>query len=766
MRRCLLLILVVVVLIGLSGCSIFVKPTPTPVAAPTATSTPTLQFRAYFGPIAFAKGVTSAGGLVNPTSTFAAGTQEIYAAWDYRGMSDGTPYTAKWYWNGAIWRQESFTWTEWLDGTEGPAKRLMLSDSNGLIGGEYRLELYVGDELVQAATCVVQEAPTATPRPTSTTQLTHTPWPTPLPTPTTAVENLIRGARSALVKIWVPDDTGSIVAAGSGSLVDQRGLVLTNWHVLWDEEGRPHNTAGEAWIGIFRSPTMPPQKEYIAQVVTYDRVLDLAVLRIVRDAQGRIGPFAAFPTVRLGDSALVDAPDPIYILGYPDLTTPYPTVTQGIVSGRTFDGTGEWITTDTEINPGNSGGMALNVDAALIGVPTQVTFGDSVPGKIGYIRPVNLAKPLIQEAQHRLVEPVPTKPPPGLWAGVEALTTVPDTLNIRSGPGLGYAIVWKAPYHTRVVILAGPSWADAQPWYQVSVVGSGLVGWCSGTYLTPAPAATPDTGGDWIAFSSNRTGNYDVFVMRPDGTDQRNLTQHPAKDGDPSWSPDRRYIAFDSDRGGDADIYLLDLGSGVNPPNVFEAIRGPGDQIHPQWAPDGERIAYVSNEDGDWEIFVSHFSGTDKRQLTHNTAWDSFPTWSPDGREIVFTSARDGNYELYAVDVSSGAERRLTYHPASDAFPAYAPDGSRIAFISARTGLLEVYVADPRNVEQTLIRLTDSTSAPEANRYPDWSPDGAWIAFTSWRDGQAEIYIVGANGQYVKRLTNSAGEDEQPAWYK
>lgn len=766
MRRCLLFTSIVVVLIGLSACSIFVKPTPTSVPVPAETATPTAEPRPYFGPIAFAKGVTSAGGLIDPTSTFAAGTQQIHAAWDYRGMSDGALYTAKWYWNGAIWRQESFTWSEAQDGTEGTAKRLTLSDPNGLIGGEYRLELYLDGELVQSATCIVQEAPTATPRPTSTIQPTYTPWPTPLPTPTTAVESLVRGARSALVKVWVPDDDGSIVVSGSGSLVDHRGLVLTNWHVLWDDEGRLHNTAGEAWIGVFHSPDAAPTKDYIAQVITYDRGLDLAVLRIVRDAQGRSGPFAGFPTVRLGDSALVDAPDRIYILGYPDLTAPYPAVTQGIVSGRTYDETGEWITTDTEVNPGNSGGMALNVNGALIGVPTQVTFGNYVPGKIGYIRPINLAKPLIQEAQQRLVEPVPTKPPPGLWVGAEALTTAPDTLNIRSGPGLGYSILWKAPYHTRVVILAGPSWANGHPWYQVSVVSSGLIGWCSGNYLTPAPAATPDTSGDWIAFSSNRTGNYDVFIMRPDGTEQRNLTQHPAKDGDPSWSPDRRYIAFDSDRGGDADIYLLDLGSGISPPNVFEGVRGPGDQIHPQWAPDGERVVYVSNEDGDWEIFVSHFSGTEKRQLTHNSAWDSFPTWSPDGSEIIFTSARDGNYELYAVDLNSGAERRLTYHPASDAFPTYAPDGSRIAFVSARTGLLELYVADPRNVEQTLIRLTDSASAPQANRYPDWSPDGAWIAFSSWRDGQAEIYIVGNTGLHLKRLTNSSAADEQPAWYR
>jgi TolB protein len=402
----------------------------------------------------------------------------------------------------------------------------------------------------------------------------------------------------------------------------------------------------------------------------------------------------------------------------------------------------------------------------LIGVPSQIWYSTSLPAKMGYIRPINLARPLIEEARLRLRQPEPTPPPPppsGLVVGGRAYVTEPDGVNFRTGPGLALAVLWKAPYNTRVTLLAGPQWADAIPWYQVSVDEIGLIGWCSGNYLQPIPSGEPVTEA-LIAFASNRTGNYDIYVMRPDGSAVQNLTQHPAKDGDPSWSPDRRWIAFSSDRGGDADIYLLDLGGGLNPPMVIAAIQGAGDQIHPVWSRDGRRLAYVSNEDGDWEIFISQIDGSGKRQLTYNSAWDSFPTWSPDGRQIVFTSARDGNFELYAVDVETGAERRLTNNPASDAFPAYSHDGSRIVFVSARTGLLELYVADPRNVEGTLVRLTDSRAAPQYNRYPDWSPDGRWIVFTSWRDGQGEIYRISAAGGALTRLTSSPGDDEQVAW--
>ena len=770
MNKRIVLAVLVVVLTGLAGCSFFPTPTPTPLPPPTPTFTLTPTPPAYFGPITFAGGVTAAGGLVNPSMTFPPGTKQIYAVWPYRDVPDKVVYAVRWYWSGALWREETLAWNASQDGTVGTAKWVLLSDPNGLISGEYRLELSLGGAQIQVATCVVLAAPTATPQPTVTPTLTPTATltPTPRPTltamPTVSTEALIRAARNALVKVWVSDDAGIGCSEGSGSIVDSRGLILTNGHVLADDSGAPYNTAGQAFVGLFRSPNVPPEKEYVAQVIAYNKTLDLAVLHITRDVWGRAGPFPAFPTVRLGDSARVDAPDRIFILGYPGLTDPYATVTQGIVSGRAYNESGEWITTDTEINPGTSGGMALNVQGEMIGVPTQVTFGDETPGKMGFVRPINLANPLIEEAQRRLLQPQPTQPPPpGLTIGGKAVTTAPDELNIRSGPGLNQPILWKAPYNTRVTILAGPQWADSTPWYQVSVDESGLVGWCSGRYLRAVPSEPP-AGEHLIAFSSNREGNYDIFVIGSDGTGLQNVTQDPAKDGDPSWSPDRRFIAFSSNRGGSADIYVLDLGSGLTPPRAIPGVLGPGDQIHPVWARDGQHLAYVSNEDGDWEIFLSLFNGAEKRQLTHNAAWDSFPTWSPDGREIVFTSARDGNYELYAVDVSTGAERRLTDHPASDAFPAYSPDGLRIIFVSARTGLLELYTADLRRVEQTLVRLTDSTAAPQANRYPDWSPDGQWIVFTSWRDGQAEIYTVSANGLYLRRLTDSPGEDEQPAW--
>lgn len=760
--------LLLVLSLMLSSCSLFRTPVPSPTRQPSPTATPTATPAPYFGPIVFTDDQPAPGKVIAQKQVFPPGTQRVFAVWAYQGMADGTPYLQRWYWNGALWREESFTWDLAGDGEAGTLKPAVLEDVNGLISGDYMLELILSGQTVQTATFRIEAPPLPSPTPTVTVTPTRTSRPTVVPSPTPSVEDVIRAARAALVKLWVPDDEGRIIASASGALVDSRGLILTNWHVLWHKDGNAiaaRNTAGEVYVGLFRSPTAPAVMEYVAQYLTYDATLDLAMFHIVRRYQGNTSPFPPFPTVRIGNSDLIDAPDSIYILGYPALTDGYPTITKGIMSGRARDETGEWITTDTEISPGNSGGMALNEQGELIGVPSQIWYSTGLPAKMGYIRPINLAKPLMEEARLRLHQPKPTPPPPpsGLAVSGHAYVTAPDGLNIRSGPGLGYAVLWKAPYNTRVTVLAGPQWANAIPWYQVTVDETQLVGWASGNYLAPLPSPEPAIEA-LIAFASNRTGNDDIYVMRPDGAAVQNLTQHPAKDVHPSWSPDRRWIAFSSDRGGDGDIYLLDLGSGLNPPAVIAAITGPGDQIHPVWAKDGQRLAYASDEDGDWEIYVSRIDGSGKRQLTYNSAWDSFPTWSPAGREIVFTSARDGNFELYAVDVNTGAERRLTNHPASDAFPSYSPDGTRIVFVSARTGLLELYVADPRNVENTLVRLTDSRTAPQYNRYPDWSPDGRWIVFTSWRDGQGEVYRISAAGGAPTRLTNAPGDDEKAAW--
>jgi len=114
-------------------------------------------------------------------------------------------------------------------------------------------------------------------------------------------------------------------------------------------------------------------------------------------------------------------------------------------------------------------------------------------------------------------------------------------------------------------------------------------------------------------------------VMKADGSGVANLTNHPAEDWFPAWSPDGRRIAFHSYRDGDAEIYVMNAnGSGLTR-LTYQA----GDDWGPSWAPDGSWIAFASDRDGDNEIYIMRADGSDVRHLTNNMTRDTWPQWAP-----------------------------------------------------------------------------------------------------------------------------------------
>ena len=147
-----------------------------------------------------------------------------------------------------------------------------------------------------------------------------------------------------------------------------------------------------------------------------------------------------------------------------------------------------------------------------------------------------------------------------------------------------------------------------------------------------------------IVFTSGRDGNYEIYVMDADGGNQKNLTNHPAYDGEPDWSPDGAKIAFVSDRNGDrTQIHVMD----ADGKNVIRLTDGPGSKGDPNWSPDGLKIAFNA---GDWENHIAVIDADgNNREMLEDNAWGT--SWSPDGKQIAFVSLRDGLNEIYVIGV-------------------------------------------------------------------------------------------------------------------
>lgn len=192
------------------------------------------------------------------------------------------------------------------------------------------------------------------------------------------------------------------VAYGSGSVIDSRGYILTNAHVILTSDNA---TRVFQQVHIYTNPPdadSPAQFTYIASPVDYDIELDFALLKIVADHTGNAISNINLTTVPLGDSDVLQHQDILTIIGFPGTGMigdegGSVTVTTGTVAGFDTENAMKkaWIKTDAEISAGNSGGLALNDAYALVGVPTGVVTNQT--GKLGYIHALKAAQPILAQ---------------------------------------------------------------------------------------------------------------------------------------------------------------------------------------------------------------------------------------------------------------------------------------------------------------------------------------------------------------------------------
>jgi Tol biopolymer transport system component len=218
------------------------------------------------------------------------------------------------------------------------------------------------------------------------------------------------------------------------------------------------------------------------------------------------------------------------------------------------------------------------------------------------------------------------------------------------------------------------------------------------------PMLSPD--GKKICFQSNRTGDWEIFVMDADGSNLQQLTHAPGFDGGPVWSPDGKKIVFPSERDNDPEIYLMDA-DGTHQQRLTNT---PGDDSHPHWYPDGKKIIFNSARTtpdlkADWgkqwhEIFSMNADGSQPTQLTSFKTVSTYPSMSPAGDKIVFRKVIDGpafnwdlssnrnnrNSEVFVMNSDGSNAINVSNSPAFDGWPCWLTNGKEIVFVSNRDG--------------------------------------------------------------------------------
>lgn len=273
----------------------------------------------------------------------------------------------------------------------------------------------------------------------------------------------------------------------------------------------------------------------------------------------------------------------------------------------------------------------------------------------------------------------------------------------------------------------------------------------------------PAVSASRIAFASNPEGQYHIYMMRTDGTHIESVTQHPADDNAPAWSPDGNWIAFSSNQTGSFDIYRIQ----PNGENRQRITQDASQDIHPAWSPDSQTLYFSSNRDTTPDIYKTNFDNQDT-PVFQSDLQELKPALSPDGEWLAFVSSMDGNFDIYTLRANGTDLKNLTDNESWNTHPVWTKDGQWLVFASDQTGNFDIYKmrVDGSDVQNLMPEQMENplSGTNSWDNYPTLSPDGKWIAFASDRDGDFDIYKMRLDGSAVQALTHTPFGESYPAW--
>jgi WD40-like Beta Propeller Repeat len=302
---------------------------------------------------------------------------------------------------------------------------------------------------------------------------------------------------------------------------------------------------------------------------------------------------------------------------------------------------------------------------------------------------------------------------------------------------LAYVLLFRRVGHARLISARSTVWPALLPLPVLALVAVGLAHG-STHHVTPRGTA------DGIVFAAAPHGTWHLFETRGGAVVQ--LTAGHGADLAPAWSPDGRRIAFQSNRDGNWEIYVMNAdGTGIRRLTDDDARDG-----EPSWSPDGRRIAFVHNG----HLFELRVTGGAARTLEQNGEW---PSWSSDGKALAWDVEFGEHY--HGILFSEPGRSLGVYGTPDDRRPVWSSRRKLVAYECRFGAHWHICLLDPRTGSQRV--LTGHRSDSFA---PTWSLDGTHLAFISDRDGLDQLFVMRSDGTAVVRLTSDQADKDTPAW--
>jgi TolB protein len=202
---------------------------------------------------------------------------------------------------------------------------------------------------------------------------------------------------------------------------------------------------------------------------------------------------------------------------------------------------------------------------------------------------------------------------------------------------------------------------------------------------------------EWIAFVSDRDGNEEIYLMKRNGSGLKRLTNDPARDIHPYFSPDKKFILFNSTRGnGSLDIYRFEISTG----KTERLTDTKEDETCARYSPDMKQIVYLKNSYEIDDVFVLDLTTGLSANVTNTpSVTDGWPVYSPDGKWIYYSSMETGSYCIYKIKSDGSEKKQLSFAGAGEVHArlSISQDGKTILYNSQTGKTISVHRAELKN---------------------------------------------------------------------